>query len=87
MGQVMPSALPKLDLSSLLTRSLPFVRDDAAYKVRVGGFQVSHQLVQILLWVDERGESETTGTILLVPESWAPDSLSPIPSKGQGADT
>lgn len=64
----MSSALPRLDPSSGVTWSLPFIGNDAAHKVRVGGLQVGHQLVQILLGVSEREESGATETIPLVLE-------------------
>lgn len=83
----MLSVLSRLDPSALLTGSLPLIGDDAAHKVRVGGPQVGHQLVQILLGVDESWRSGTTGATPLVPETWAPNSLLPEPSQGQGADT
>ena len=63
----MPSALPRLDPCTWLTWSLPFIGDDAAHKVRVGGPQVGHELIQILLGVDESGESGATETIFLGP--------------------
>lgn len=78
----MPSALSRLDACASLTGSLPFIGDEAAHKVRVGGPQVGHQLVQILLGVDESWRSGATGTIPLVPEPWDPDNLSPEPSNG-----
>ena len=64
----MPSTLSRLDPYTSLTWSLPFIGDDAAHKVRVGGPQVGHKLVQILLGVDESGDSEAIRTIFLVPE-------------------
>lgn len=79
----MPSALPKLDPCTWLTWSLPFIGDDAAHKVRVGGLQVGHELIQILLGVDESGESGATGTIFLGP---GPLSLSPEFSRGPRVD-
>lgn len=76
-----PSAFPRLDSSVWLTWSLPFIGDDTPHKMRVGCLQVGHQLVQILLGVDEKKESGATGTTPLVSEPWAPDSLPPEPSR------
>lgn len=63
-----PIAFLRLDSSAWLTWSLPLIGDDAPHEVRVGGLQVGHQLVQILLGMGERRESGATGTNPLVSE-------------------